>query len=99
MGWGQLEFEAVSAAQADMAKVQAAADAIQAAIAKVTPLLNSGTWQGPEATSWIGDWQSFYKGVQSCLNSLPAAEAQAVSQVRQEMQKLAQQHAGQPAPL
>jgi uncharacterized protein YukE len=92
MGWGDLIAEAVSDAQADMASVEGAATAIQDAINKVTPLLNSGTWEGPAATSWIGDWQSFYKAVQSCLNSLPAAEAQVVSQVRSQMEKLASEH-------
>lgn len=98
MGWGQLVQEAVTDAQNDMARVESAAGAIQAAIAKVQPLLTSGTWQGPEATAWIGNWQSLYKSVQSCLNSLPAAEAQVVSQVRTSMEKTARQHAGQPAP-
>lgn len=98
MGWGDLVAEEVSAAQTDMAKVQAAADAISQAISKVRPWLSSGTWDGPEATSWIGDWQSFYQGVQSCLNSLPNAETDVVAQVRQQAEKHAQQHAGQPAP-
>ena len=98
MGWGDLVAEAVSDAQTDMASVESAAQAIQKAIGNVTPLLTSGTWQGPEATTWIGDWQSFYKSVQSLLASLPTAEAQVVSQVRTSMEKAARQHAGQPAP-
>lgn len=98
MGWGDLIAQAVSDAQGDMANVEAAANAIQRAISNVSPLLTSGTWDGPEAVSWIGDWQSFYKSVQSCLASLPAAEAQVVSQVRTSMEKEARQHAGQPAP-
>lgn len=99
MGWGDLVAEDVSAAQADMARVQAAADAIHTAIGKVAPLLNSGTWQGPDATAWIGEWQSFYQGVQSCLNGLPAAEAQVVAKVRADATKMLQHHTGQPAPL
>jgi uncharacterized protein YukE len=98
MGWGQLVQEAVTDAQNDMARVESAAGAIQAAIGKVQPLLTSGTWQGPAATAWIGNWQSLYKSVQSCLNGLPAAEAQVVSQVRTDMEAQARQHAGQPAP-
>jgi hypothetical protein len=98
MGWGNLAEEAVSAAEGDMARVQAAADAISAALKKVEPWLNAGTWQGPDATTWMGQWNSFYATVQSCLNGLPAAEANVVSQTRIQMEKLARQHAGQPAP-
>lgn len=98
MGWGDLIADAVSDAQGEMANVESAARAIQKAISNVQPLLNSGTWQSGEATAWIGDWQSFYKGVQNCLSGLPAAEAQVVSQVRTSMEKEAHQHAGQPAP-
>lgn len=98
MGWGDVIAEAVGEAQTDMARVQSAAQAIQQAISSVQPLLTSATWQGPAATAWIGQWQSFYKAVQSCLDSLPAAETQVVSQVRATMEKIAHEHAGQPAP-
>ncbi len=98
MGWGDLIAQAVSDAQGDMANVQQAAQAIQAAIKNVQPLLDPDTWQGGEATAWIGGWQGFYQGVLSCLASLPAAEAQAVSQVRTSMEKMASAHAGQPVP-
>ena len=98
MGWGALIAEAVSDAQNDMASVESAAQAISKAISNVTPLLTSGTWQGPDATAWIGDWQSFYKGVQSCLAGLPAAEAQVVSQVRTSMENAARQHSGSATP-
>src|ERR1700728_3030103 len=67
--------QAVEAASDEMGNVQAAADAISAAIAKVTPWLNGQTWTGSAATSWEGDWNSFYASVKSCLNDLPAAEA------------------------
>jgi hypothetical protein len=97
MGLGQLAGEAVGAAEGDMAKVQAAADAISVAIKKVQPWLNSGTWQGPEATSWMGEWNSFYAAVLSCLNGLPAAEANVVSQVRVQMEKMVQQETRKPA--
>jgi predicted trehalose synthase len=98
MGWGDLIAESVREAQDDMATVESAAMAIQKAISNVQPWLTSDTWRSPEATAWIGDWQSFYNAVQSCLNSLPAAEAQVVAQVRTSMEKMARQHAGQPAP-
>jgi hypothetical protein len=98
MGWGDLVAETVGEARSEMAGVEAAAQAIQHAISNVQPWLTPDTWQSGEATAWIGDWQGFYKTVQSCLASLPAAEAQVVAQVRSDMQKMARQHAGQPAP-
>jgi hypothetical protein len=98
MGWGGLVAETVAEAQNAMSGVESAARAIQAAISNVQPWLTSDTWQSGEATAWIGDWQSFYKAVQSCLGSLPAAEAQVVAQVRTDMEKMARQHAGQAAP-
>lgn len=98
MGWGDLVAEAVASTQADMAKVQGAANAIQAAISSAQGLLTSDTWFGQPAQAWIGDWTGTYKSVQSCLGSLPNAEASVVSAVRTQMEHLAQQHAGQPAP-
>ena len=98
MGWGQLVEEAVSEAESDMARVQAAAEAINAAIGKVRPLLSGDTWQGPDASSWISDWNGFYKSVQSCLGGLPAAEKAVVAKVQSDMESQARQHAGQPAP-
>jgi hypothetical protein len=85
--------QAVEAASDEMGNVQAAADAISAAIAKVTPWLNGQTWTGGAATSWEGDWNSFYASVKSCLNDLPAAEASIVSSTRTQMEALvAKQH-------
>ncbi|HEY4463781.1 MAG TPA: hypothetical protein VGN41_14050 [Streptosporangiaceae bacterium] len=98
MGWGDLVQQAVTDASGDMAKVQNAADAISAAIKKAQPWLTPDTWQGSEATAWMGEWETFYARVMSCLNELPAAEASVVSQTRTQMEKLARQHAGQPAP-
>jgi hypothetical protein len=98
MGWGDLVAQSVGEAQAAMGQVESAAQTIQAAISNVQPWLTSSTWQSGEATAWIGNWQSFYQAVQSCLGSLPAAEAQVVSRVRSDMEKLARQHAGQPVP-
>jgi hypothetical protein len=98
MGWGDLVQQAVTDASGDMAKVQNAADAISAAIKNVQPWLNPDTWQGSEATTWMGDWETFYASVMSCLNGLRAAEASVVSQTRTQMEKLAHQRAGQPAP-
>ena len=92
MGNGMVQ-EAVEDASYDMGRVQAAADAISAAIAKVTPWLNGQTWTGSAATSWEGDWNSFYASVKSCLNDLPAAEASIVSSTRTQMEALvAKQH-------
>ena len=85
--------QAVEAASDEMGNVQAAADAVSAAIAKVTPWLNGQTWTGSAATSWEGDWNSFYASVKSCLNDLPAAEASIVSSTRTQMEALvAKQH-------
>ena len=98
MGWGDLIAEEVGDAQSAMDSVDAAAKAIQQAINNVRPLLTSETWSGSEATNWIGQWQSLYAAVQSCLNSLPAAEVSVVAQVRSSAEKLAREHAGQPAP-
>jgi hypothetical protein len=98
MGWGDLIAETVGDARSEMASVEAAAQAIQKAIGNVQPWLTPDTWQSGEATAWIGEWQSLYKAVQSCLASLPAAEAQVITQVRNSMDALARQHAGQPAP-
>jgi hypothetical protein len=98
MGWAQLAQDDILAAQQDMARVQAAADAISAAIGTVAPLLDSGTWQGPEAAAWIGEWHSFYQAVRSCLGGLPAAQAQVVAKVRADAEKMIQQHNRQPAP-
>ena len=81
--------QAVEAASDEMGNVQAAADAISAAIAKVTPWLNGQTWTGSAATSWEGDWNSFYATVKSCLNDLPAAESSIISSTRTQMEALA----------
>ncbi len=83
--------DAVSSAEADMSKVQAAADAISAAIGKVRPLLGGDTWTGPAASAWEGDWNSFYGAVTGVLNSLPSAEASVINGVRQQAEQLAKQ--------
>lgn len=89
--------EAVEAASVDMGNVQAAADAISAAISKVTPWLNGQTWTGSAATSWEGDWNTFYATVTNCLNDLPAAEANVISSARTQMEHLAAQQHSHPA--
>ena len=81
--------EAVEDASNDMGNVQAAADAISAAIGKVTPWLSGQTWTGSAATSWEGDWNTFYATVKSCLNDLPAAEASVITATRTQMEALA----------
>ena len=86
--------QAVEDAAYDMGNVQAAADAISAAIAKVTPWLNGDTWTGGAAIAWEGDWNTFYATVKSCLNDLPAAEASVISATRTQMEQLmTKQHA------
>jgi hypothetical protein len=87
VGNSYLVQEAVEDASADMGKVQTAADAISAAISKVTPWLTGQTWTGHAATSWEGDWNTFYATVKSCLNDLPAAEASVVSSTRTQMEQ------------
>jgi uncharacterized protein YukE len=72
----------VWAAQADMNTVQAAADAISTAIGDVRRWLTPETWEGQAATEWVGEWTSFYQGVQSCLDDLPYAESGIVSAVQ-----------------
>ena len=86
MGLGDIVGQAVEAAQADMNTVQSAADAISAAIANVKPWLTPETWDGDAATAWVGQWTSFYQGVQNCLNNLPYAESDVVSAVQTQMQ-------------
>jgi hypothetical protein len=65
-----------------MGSVQAAANAIIAAINGVKPWLGGQTWTGPAADSWEGDWNAFYASVLSCLNDLPAAESSVVNGVQ-----------------
>jgi uncharacterized protein YukE len=86
MGWGDIVGQAVDDAQADMNTVQSAADAVSAAISNVKPWLTSETWEGDAATAWVGEWTSFYQGVQNCLNNLPSAESDIVSAVQTQMQ-------------
>jgi hypothetical protein len=93
MGSGDIVSQAVSAAQADMNTVQAAADAITTAAAKVKPWLTPETWEGNAAATWTGEWESFYQAVQSCLNDLPSAESEIVSAVQTQMTQLAQRRA------
>lgn len=78
--------EAVEAAASDMGKVQTAADAIGTAIDKVTPWLTGQTWTGAKATSWEGDWTSFYASVKSCLGDLPAAEQDIIRSTQTQME-------------
>lgn len=88
MGLGQLVGEAVAYAEADMARVEAAAAAIKSAIGKARPWLDASTWQGLAAADWLGQWRSLYASVQRCLDDLPAAEAQVVAQVQTRMEDM-----------
>lgn len=80
--------QAVEDAANDMATVQAAAEAISAAISKVKPWLNGDTWTGSAATAWEGEWNSFYATVTRCLNELPNAEASVISSTQTQMKNL-----------
>jgi hypothetical protein len=92
MGSGDIVGQAVSAAEADMNTVQAAADAISTAIGSVRPWLTPETWKGNAAAAWAGGWESFYRVVQSCLNDLPSVEADIVSAVQTQMMQIEAQH-------
>ncbi|MGD0556659.1 MAG: hypothetical protein ABSA93_16995 [Streptosporangiaceae bacterium] len=95
MGYGALIQEAVDDASDDMGTVQQAADAISAAIAKVTPLLGGQTWTGATANAWEAEWRSTYNSVQSVLADLPSAETSIVDDVRTQLeQSLEKTHAG-----
>ena len=85
--------EAVQEAAADMGTVQAAADAISSAVAKVQPLLSGQTWTGPAADAWEGDWNACYGAVLSCLNALPAAESSVIAGVQRQAEQFVTQHA------
>jgi hypothetical protein len=89
---GDYVAECVQAATQDMAKVQAAAEAISGAIGKVRPWLTGQTWKGPAATAWEGEWESCYNSVQGCLNSLPGAEASVISAVRTQAEQQLKKH-------
>lgn len=81
--------DAVQAAAADMARVQAAADAINGAVGRVRPLLSGQTWTGPAATAWEGDWNNSCSAVLSCLNALPGAEASVIAGVQRQAEQVA----------
>lgn len=91
MAGGYVE-SCVSDAQTDMSSVQAAADAISAAIDAVKPLLGGQTWTGPAADAWEGDWNTCYASVLNCLYDLPAAEASVVSAVRTQAEQQLKAH-------
>lgn len=91
MGYGSLIQEAVSGAENDMATVNAAAQAIVTAINGAKTWVTDQTWTGPAATSWCSDWNGFYAQLLNLLNNqLPGAETTVVSNVRTQMEKLAQ---------
>jgi uncharacterized protein YukE len=88
MGRLDLVSQAVSDAEADMNTVRVAAHAISTAIGNVKPWLTPETWEGKAAAAWAGEWESFYRVVQNCLNDLPAAESDIVSAVQAQMTKV-----------
>jgi uncharacterized protein YukE len=97
MGYGDLVQQAVDAAADDMGNVQAAADAISAAISKASPWMNSQTWQGPAAANWQAEWQGFYRTVQNCLGELPSAESSVISETQTQMEQIVAKHDHQSA--
>lgn len=82
---GDIVGQAVSDAEADMGRVQAAAAAISDAIGAVRHWLGPDTWKGKAATDWTNNWTSLYGRVQGCLNDLPSAETNIVTAVRTQM--------------
>jgi hypothetical protein len=92
MGYGDLVQQAVDDASADMGNVQAAADAISAAISKAWQWVNPDTWQGQAAQNWQGDWQGFYTGVKNCLGELPSAESSVIDETQTQMEQFVAKH-------
>lgn len=86
MGTGQLWAVARQAASEDMGRAVAAGDAISALIKNVRPFLNSGTWSGPAADAWMGEWNGFYGRLVRMLNELPAAQTAVLKTVDSEME-------------
>lgn len=67
------------ASQSMYGQVQPAVEAIHAAIEKVQPLLDHGTWSGSAAQEWIDGWMAQYKTVLNLLAEMPGIERQVVS--------------------
>jgi len=90
MGNEYLIQQAVESASYDMySRVQPAVDAITAAINKVRPLLDHGTWSGPAAQDWISQWISQHNRVLNLLAEMPGAELKVISDTRAQMAALA----------
>lgn len=100
MDYGSLTQEAVSDAASDMSSVNAAAEAIVAAINGARIWITDQTWSGHAAASWSGDWNGFYGQLLNLLSDqLPGAEATVVSNVRTQMDKLAQKQSQGQGPV
>lgn len=74
---GDFVGAAVGAAQADMARVLAAANAIQAQYNSTKPLMTAQTATGGRADQELGDWNALCNQVLSLLGGLAGA-AQAI---------------------
>lgn len=85
MGLGQIWGEEREAAAQETGQAIAAGDAIAELIKAVRPFLNAGTWGGPAADAWMGDWDNFYTRLLRMLNDLPAAQATVLSSVAKEI--------------
>lgn len=85
MGFGEIWAEEWQAAAAETGQAVAAAEAIAGLIKAVRPFLNAGTWSGPPADAWMGDWDNFYGRLLRMLDELPAAQATVLASVAKEI--------------
>lgn len=85
LGLGQIWGEERQAAAEETGQAIAAGDAIAGLIKAVRPFLNAGTWSGPAADSWMGDWDNFYGRLLRMLQELPAAQATVQASVAKEI--------------
>jgi hypothetical protein len=79
---GDFVGAAVSAAEDDMARVAAAASAIQGQYGKTKPLMNAQTASGGQADQDMGDWNALASQVLALLGGLPGAEQSIISGVQ-----------------
>jgi hypothetical protein len=79
---GDFVGAAVGAAQADMAKVLAAASAIQAQYNSTRPLMTAQTAAGGRADQDMGDWNALCNQVLSLLGGLAGATQTIVADTR-----------------
>lgn len=88
MGDQYLVQQAVEDAENDMSTVQAAVEAIEAAIKATKPWITDQTWSGSAATTWCSGWNGFYNQILGLLNQIHAAEPVIVNQARTQAENL-----------